>query len=94
MEGSNLIKGVDAGGVRWFLDDEPVHAGTGLEILLELEPKYAPEGQLLDFKPMWIPVRLEFEFDTGKALVFWPTSGMDELRSEVLPAARFRWPKK
>lgn len=31
-EGASLVKGSDAGGVRWFLDGRPVQAGTGLEL--------------------------------------------------------------
>jgi hypothetical protein len=34
----HLIKGRDAGGLRYFLDDKPVHAGTGLELRLPGDP--------------------------------------------------------
>jgi hypothetical protein len=57
MEGSNLMKGVDGGGTRWYLNGESVHAGTGLDLLLELEPKYDSDtGDMVDFKPLWLLV--------------------------------------
>jgi len=92
MNGSKLIKGVDAGGVRWYLDGESVHAGTDLEVLLQLDTKYDERGAVVDFTPVWIPVRLEFDFDVGKALMFWPTPGSDYAKSEVPEGALFRWP--
>jgi hypothetical protein len=94
MEGSKLIKGNDAGGIRWFLDGEPVHAGTTLEILLELNTRFDESGRVVGFTPLWVPVRLEFEFDTdGRALMFWPSHGSNYAKSEVLDGVRFRWPR-
>lgn len=94
MEGANLIKGVDAGGVRWFLDGKPVHAGTELEILLELHRKFDHDtGKEIDFTPHWVPVRLEFDFRDGKALAYWPTRGNWEMFSEVKEGVIFRWPR-
>lgn len=46
---SRLMRGADAGGVRYFLDGRPVHAGTGLELRL-------PEATL---GPVWATVRFE-----------------------------------
>jgi hypothetical protein len=46
---SHLIRGVDTGGVRYFLDGRPVHAGAGLELRL-------PEAAL---GPVWAAVRFE-----------------------------------
>ena len=35
LPGDPLIKGSDPGGLRWFLNSEPIHAGTTLELALE-----------------------------------------------------------
>lgn len=51
----SLIAGRDEGGVRWFLDDRPVHCGTVLELRL---PERGGE-------PVWTSVRFEMEFPAG-----------------------------
>lgn len=91
--GHRLIKGVDAGGVRWFLNGKPVHAGTELEILLALNPKY-PElgGDPIDFEPLWVPVQIVFDFCAdNQAIAVWPTCSA-HMSSVVSENARFRWP--
>jgi hypothetical protein len=46
---SILVRGHDAGGLRWFLDERPVNAGVGLELRL-------PADVLGE---RWTPVRFE-----------------------------------
>lgn len=48
----HLVLGNDAGGRRWFLDDRPVHAGSGLELRLP--------GN--DLGERWARVRFEMTF--------------------------------
>lgn len=48
----HLVLGNDAGGCRWFLDDRPVHAGSGLELRLP--------GN--DLGERWARVRFEMTF--------------------------------
>jgi len=91
MQVSNLTKGRDGGGVRWFLDGEPIHAGTGLEILLEIDPEGATDRSR--HKPLWVPVRFETDLE-DRAFIHWPNAGQDELRSEVRDHLCFRWPHR
>jgi len=95
MEGAKLVKGVDAGGLRWYMDGKSVHAGTELEILLGLNYKYDPDSGLspkvVDFEKVWIPVRLEFDYGKGVALAYWPVHEAN-MFSEVPETALFRWP--
>ena len=71
---------------------QPIHAGTGLEILLALNPKYTERGEVIDFEAVWMPVRLEFEFGPkdGRALAYWPVHAAN-MFSEVSEGAQFRW---
>lgn len=52
---SILVRGHDAGGLRWFLDGRPVHAGVGLDLRL-------PADALGE---RWTPVRFETTVRAG-----------------------------
>lgn len=52
MPGRQLRLGQDDGGRRYFLDGRPIHAGSGLELLL-------PSGQ-------WVAGRFEWSYREGK----------------------------
>lgn len=80
MRGSPLVMGRDAGGTRWFLAGEPVHAGTGLELLID-------NGKGQD----WLVVRLEFDYARHRAFAYLPSVGA-RMHAEVSEGARFRWP--
>lgn len=103
--GAPLVCGADAGGVRWFLDRRPVAAGTGLELLVEIDA--APcacrgdfgcalcGGRCWRYSPLWLRCR----FETGAApdgspagWLYLPVHGA-EARVPVGPAMRCRWPK-
>ena len=98
-----MIEGSDAGGRRWFLDDRPVHAGTGLELLCESNRRPCPDcgdgcpscderGFLFD--PLWLRVRAEFDYHRGCALLYLPTVGSWDTCCEAKPGLRFRWPAR
>jgi predicted Zn-dependent protease len=74
--GHQLIKGRDGGGVRWFLDGKPVHAGEGLR-LHGLEA-----GQT--------EVEVRFETSGGEAVVHADVAGHD-FRAGVESWMRFSW---
>jgi len=102
--GAPLVCGRDAGGVRWFLAGRPVHAGTGLELLTEIEaarcdcngngcPKCG--GRCWRYSPLWLRCRFETGVDPDGSPVGWlylPVHGGDP-RVAVGPAMRCRWPK-
>lgn len=72
-----LTLGEDAGGPRYFLGGEPVHAGTGLELMLEDET--------------WLPGR--FETSNHKPFFCFGVKGTEEEASARLPeGAMLRWP--
>lgn len=72
-----LIEGEDAGGPRWFLDNEPVHCGTPLEIHL------ADRWQLGRFETG----------DLGAYLCLKLADTQEELLARVPATAELRWPK-
>lgn len=83
--GYPLEFGVDAEGIRWFLDEKAVHSGTSLEILLDL----------VDTK--WLLVRIEFDYYRKVAIIYWPVKDCVELKSELkgeIDRPLFRWPIK
>ena len=90
--GHPLVVGEDCGGVRWFLDGEPVHCGTGLELLFETDCIFDNEtGAMTGFTPLWVRVR--FEMDFGHGVIYLPTTG-EAAHFNVPPTALFRWPVK
>jgi hypothetical protein len=103
-----LLKGIDAGGLRWFLDGQPVPAGTSLELHVERDRRFCPScrdedddtakhcptcgGRGVVSELDWLLVRLEFDCHRQVALAYLPTLGCRGMHSEVLEGARFRWP--
>jgi hypothetical protein len=106
--GGPLLKGIDAGGLRWFLDGQPVTAGTSLELCVERDRRFCPScrdedhdtakhcptcgGRGVVSELDWLLVRLEFDYPRQVALAYLPTLGCRGMHSEVLEGARFRWP--
>ena len=103
--GAPLVCGADAGGVRWFLEDRPVHAGTGLELLTEIDG--APcdcdgdgcalcGGRCWRYSPLWLRVRFESGAGEDRGPIGWlhlPVHGADA-RVLVGPSMRCRWPAR
>lgn len=76
VEGQPIVGGRDAGGRRDFLGDEPVHAGTGLYLLMW-------KG--------WTAVRYESN-GAGPSLVYLSLPGVGaEIPITIPPDARFAW---
>jgi hypothetical protein len=108
VPGAPLVKGTDDGGLRWFLDGQPVTAGTSLELCVERNRRLCPRcrdedgdtskrcpdcnGRGVVSEPDWLLVRLEFDYHRQVALAYLPTLGCRGMHSEVLEGARFRWP--
>jgi hypothetical protein len=107
--GSPLVKGEDAGGLRWFLDGKPVHAMTFLELCLETRSEPCPTCSGIDW-PIerdcstcgnlrrlaeygWMLVRLEFDPFQQQALAYLPTAGTWDMYAIVREGAHFRWPR-
>lgn len=90
-DGHRLVLGSDAGGRRWFLDGQPVHAGTGLELCIEVERSYRDRDDVELFRYGWLRVRLEFDFHEGRALIHIGAPGL-ELKAVANEYTLFRWP--
>ena len=85
-----LIEGRDEGGLRHFLNGRAVLAGAGLELLLA-------DGH-------WVPVRYEWDFESGKPPRAYLLLGGPEqaLRHDATPVVEFalapravlRWPER
>jgi len=100
--GDPLVCGSDPGGVRWFLADRPVRAGTGLELLVGTDRVRCDcdgegcsrcGGACWRYAPLWLRCRLETSVDTTGP-VGWlhlPVHGTDA-RVKVAPGMRCRWP--
>lgn len=90
-----LVAGSDAGGRRWFLQDRPVHAGTGLEMGIVLDYEWVEsEGRDRPIRWLWLSVRLEFDYSNGHAEAYIPTAGgFRHLHGRVPDGVLFRWPK-
>jgi hypothetical protein len=108
--GAPLVKGKDEGGLRWFLDGAPVHAGTGLDLCIETKAKVCSTCSHVDWPTAqtcstcggrgrlpeygWLPVRLEFNHFEQQALAYLPTAGSWDMFTVVGDGARFRWPPR
>ncbi len=83
QEPGKLFLGEDEGGKRHFLDGEPIHCGTGLEMLVA--------GK-------WVPVCYESEMYSKPArAVLYATPWGDEgprVTIEYPMAQTLRWPKR
>ena len=101
--GAALICGSDPGGVRWFLDGRPVHAGTGIELLVGIDPTRCGcggDGCLLcggacwRYSPLWLRCRFETGRDDDGAPIGWLHLPVHGASSRVLaaPSMRCRWP--
>lgn len=74
-----LVLGTDAGGLRHFVDGQPVHAGYVLEVELE-------DGT-------WVQMRYEWNFTRDAPPVFYLALAGPAVAKVTLPeSARLRWP--
>ena len=101
--GDPLEQGQDAGGVRWFLAGRPVHAGYGVELLMEGPAQRCgcKEGCERCDGSEWLHTvrwtRCRFEYTNTREPVAWlypPVHGTWDARIEVVPRMRCRWPEK
>lgn len=79
VEGHSLVEGRDAGGLRHYLAERPVHAGDMLYLLTQLG---------------WMPARYEWGYRTGtQCKLYVRLPGVhDAVAIHVLHGARLAWP--
>ncbi len=81
-------------GERWFLDDQPIHCGAGLE-LQQLE--YVMDDGDEFALPVQLSVRGRFEIawtTKGKVPMFHTSIGCYDFAKAIDIGMRFRWPER
>lgn len=87
---SQIVAGVDAGGQRDYLDDEPIHCGSTLE-LQSLEVRADDVGEYT--VKLLTGTLVRYERNAGK-IVLYVYIGGHEFASSLTPWMRFRWPRR